>query len=338
MDGNPFNLEAVQRTVLDAVWGSDGDGDGVNDVGSGVNWVDEYIKLSDDGLSFVTFSATTSGVNDWAQAVEDSRAVIFHFHESLGATSIARPADQVVATGDFNGDGTSDIAQRNTASGDMVNWQMADSAVDEAIDLGRAGLDWAVLGAGDFNGDGTEDILFRNETSGWLLDWQMSDGGTAASVAIGGAGLDWDFVGTGDFNGDGTDDILLRHETSGWLLNWTMSGGVRTAESFVGGAGLDWNIAGTGDFNGDGTDDILLRHETSGAVLNWEMSNGALGREVNVGAAGLDWAIAGIGDYNGDAADDVLFQNVGTNIPDAVQIWEMAGGALAASVPVGLIG
>jgi Ca2+-binding RTX toxin-like protein len=91
MDGDPSDLEAVQRTVLDAVWGSDEDGDGVNDVGSGVNWTDEYIKLSPDGLSFETVAATTAGVNDWAQAVEDARAVIFMIHESIGASEVAPP-------------------------------------------------------------------------------------------------------------------------------------------------------------------------------------------------------------------------------------------------------
>jgi hypothetical protein len=92
MDGDPSDLELVQSTVYDAVWGSDGDGDGVNDAGSGVNWVDEYIVLSADGLSFETAPATGAGINDWAQAVEDARAVIYVMHETLGAVEIPAPA------------------------------------------------------------------------------------------------------------------------------------------------------------------------------------------------------------------------------------------------------
>jgi hypothetical protein len=331
MDGNPFNLEAVQRTVFDAVWGSDNDGDGVNDVGSGVNWVDEYITLSEDGLSFETFAATGAGINDWAQAVDDSRAVINFLHESVGGAQILPPADNVAASGDFNADGTADIALRNTATGALVNWQMSDSAVAQEIALGTAGLDWTVSGSGDFNGDGTADILFRNENSGWVLNWQMSNGATATSIDVGGAGLDWNLFGVGDFNGDGTDDILLRHETSGWLLDWTMENGAMSAESFVGGAGLDWDLVGIGDFNGDGTDDILLRHETSGWLLNWTMENGAMSAESFVGGAGLDWEVAGTGDVNGDGTDDILLRHDS----GAVLNWEMSNGALSREVSVG---
>ncbi|WP_372621214.1 hypothetical protein [Falsiroseomonas sp.] len=98
LDGDPSTLELVQSTVFDAVWGSDDDGDGVNDAGSGVNWNDEYIQLSTDGQSFETFAATAAGINDWAQAVEDARAVIYIMHESLGAVEIPAPtaADALV--------------------------------------------------------------------------------------------------------------------------------------------------------------------------------------------------------------------------------------------------
>lgn len=99
LDGDPTTLELVQRTVFDAVWGSDGDdADSVNDVGSGVNWVDEYIRLSADGQGFETFAATGAGVNDWAQAVEDARAVIYVMHENLGAVEIPAPvpADSIL--------------------------------------------------------------------------------------------------------------------------------------------------------------------------------------------------------------------------------------------------
>lgn len=91
VDHNPNTLEAVQRTVLDLVWGKDNNGDGINDVGSGVNWVDQYSKLSADGLSLETVSGTGAGINDWAQAVEDARAVILALHDNVGATEVSVP-------------------------------------------------------------------------------------------------------------------------------------------------------------------------------------------------------------------------------------------------------
>ncbi len=333
MDGNPFTLEAVQRTVLDAVWGSDGDGDGVNDVGSGVNWIDEYIALSDDGLDYETVAATKSGVNDWAQAVDDARAVILHIHDSVGATEIPPPADKVVASGDFNGDGTADIALRDMLTGAMVDWQMAGTAATQEIAIGNAGLDWTVSGAGDFNGDGTQDILFRNGNSGWVQNWQMQGGTASDSIAVAGAGLDWDLLGVGDFNGDGTDDILLRHQTSGWLLNWTMKDGTLADETFVAGAGMDWKFIGTGDFNGDGTDDVLLRHESSGWLMNWTITDGMRSAESFIGGAGLDWEVSGIGDFNGDGTDDILLRH-GSG---AVLNWEMSEAALSREVALAAV-
>ena len=93
---------------------SDADGDGANDVGSGVNWTDEHISLAADRGRVETASATASGVDDWVQAVEGSRAVILFFHESVGATQFAAPADIIVVTADFNGGGMKPAAGSRT--------------------------------------------------------------------------------------------------------------------------------------------------------------------------------------------------------------------------------
>jgi len=63
-------------------------------------------------------------------------------------------------TGDFNGDGVSDILWRND-NGDTVIWQMSGDHLKTAIDLGVVTNDWHILASGDYNGDGTSDILWR---------------------------------------------------------------------------------------------------------------------------------------------------------------------------------
>ena len=80
LDADP-ELELVPPTsVYDAVFG-------------GVEWEDEY--LQPDGT---VGPATSSGVNDFAQAVDDARAVINFMHESLGAIEVSPPTEMLVMT------------------------------------------------------------------------------------------------------------------------------------------------------------------------------------------------------------------------------------------------
>lgn len=76
-DGDPSNLELVQANAMDAIFNNE-------------DWNDSYIQVSADGLQFESIAATTSGTNDFAQAVEDARAVINFMHET-GAIEIDEP-------------------------------------------------------------------------------------------------------------------------------------------------------------------------------------------------------------------------------------------------------
>ena len=177
MDGDPSDLEAVQRTVLDAVWGSDADGDGVNDVGSGAAWKDEYVKLSADGLSLETFAATAAGVNDWTQAVEDSRAVIYFTHESVGSSAVAAPA-------------STDDSITGYSSGDyLVAWggdDLVRGLQGNDILEGGDGNDTLVGGIGDdvLKGEAGSDVLRGGDGNDTLV------GGAGRDVLQGDAGAD----------------------------------------------------------------------------------------------------------------------------------------------------
>jgi RTX calcium-binding nonapeptide repeat (4 copies) len=77
-DGDSTTLEQVRAPVLEAVFG-------------GAAWRDEYWVVGTDPMTFTLADASTSGVNDFAQAVEDSRAVIQFMH-ATGAVTIPAPA------------------------------------------------------------------------------------------------------------------------------------------------------------------------------------------------------------------------------------------------------
>jgi hypothetical protein len=210
----------------------------------------------------------------------------------------------VAATGDFDGDGKSDILWRHQALGKNSLWLMD----ARTLRPGSGPLpvvpdtDWAVAGAGDFNGDGRSDVLWRHGITGrnslWLMDGTsvLPETGPLPEVR----NLDWMIVGTGDFNGDGRSDILWRHQTLGKNSMWLMDG-----RSLLGGAGPiqqvlkpAWKVVGTADFDGDGKCDILWRHAVNGNNSVWLM-NGPEPRQGTAptqAVADTDWIVVGTAD------------------------------------------
>jgi hypothetical protein len=83
----------------------------------------------------------------------------------------------VVGTGDFNGDGRSDVLWRND-SGHVTYWlgQADGSFAGNGPDL-NLGTSWHIVGTGDYNGDGRDDILLQN-TSGQITDWLAQPNGS----------------------------------------------------------------------------------------------------------------------------------------------------------------
>jgi parallel beta-helix repeat protein len=240
---------------------------------------------------------------------------------------------QIAGTGDFNGDGKSDILWRNPSSGQVVIWEMDGTTLLPGTALLAPLVDasWQIAGTGDFNGDGKSDILWRNPSSGQVAIWEM-DGttllpGTALLAPL--VDASWQIAGTGDFNADGKSDILWRNPSSGQVAIWEMDGTTLLPGTALLAPLVDasWQIAGTGDFNGDGKSDILWRNPSSGQVVIWEMDGTTLlpGTALLAPLVDASWQIAGTGDFNGDGKSDILWRNPSSG---QVAIWEMDGTTL----------
>ena len=83
---------------------------------------------------------------------------------SVGAAGSFNPGPswQVKGSGDFNGDGKSDILWQNS-NGTAAIWLMDGT---NAMSVGAAGPfnpgpSWQIKGSGDFDGDGKSDILWQ---------------------------------------------------------------------------------------------------------------------------------------------------------------------------------
>jgi hypothetical protein len=91
----------------------------------------------------------------------------------------------IAGSGDFNGDGRSDILWRHD-SGVITNWLSTSTGgiTDNAANLWiNPGTQWHIAGIGDYNGDARDDILWRHD-SGVVTNWlSTSSGGITDNAA-----------------------------------------------------------------------------------------------------------------------------------------------------------
>jgi len=178
------------------------------------------------------------------------------------------PAAIDLESGDFDGDGTDDIAIFRSSSG---LW-------------GVRGVTRVYFGGGDdipipgdYDGDWISDIgIFRDDTGLWAIRG-------VTRVYFGGLGDD---PSPNDYDGDGIADIAIFRETTGL---WALLGISRVYF----GAGDDRPIPG--DYSGSGTSSMAIFRPASGL---WAIRGYT---RIYYGAAG-DWSLPG--DYDGDGTDD----------------------------------
>src|SRR5262245_9170009 len=233
-----------------------------------------------------------------------------------------------VGSGDFNGDGLSDLLINvdNPATGTrafLVD-QMNPGGIQSQSQIAVRGADWIVDATDDFNHNGTDDILVHRDVGGQrtLEVMVMNNNVVTANTTIGVNGVTWDVDGTGDFNHDGTPDIL-QHQInlnagSMTLRDLVMSPNAVQVQSAptLGTIGSTWQVDGTGDFNGDGTADILIHQDSSSTgartfhVLT--IQNNAVVSGTTIAVTGTNISVGGIGDFNHDGTSDFLVHQDGS--------------------------
>ena len=270
-----------------------------------------------DGRSDLLLRHANGTMTDWLGQSNGS----FVSNQAVASYGLST-AWHVEGTGDFNGDGLSDLLLRHD-SGAVTNWLgQANGSFfsNHAVANYSLPTGWHIAGTGDFNGDSREDVLLRHD-NGTVTDWLGQANGSFVSnhtIANYSLPAGWGVAGTGDFNGDGLEDVLLRH-TSGTITEWLgQANGGFFSNHAISTYDLDpiWDVAGIGDFNGDGRDDVLLMH-SNGSVTNWlGQANGSFFSNHAAASYALPsgWGVETVGDFNGDSRDDVLLRHTNGTI------------------------
>ncbi len=180
----------------------------------------------------------------------------------------------VVATGDFNGDGDSDLVYQRPSDG-LTEIQLlnGNTSIGGGAVGASFGADFKIVGVGDFNGDGHPDLVYQRASDG-LTEIQLLNGITpigGGAIVNSPFGADFKVVGVGDFNGDGTSDLVYQRASDGlvevqFLNGITPLGGGALTNNGFNQFGAGFQVIGVGDFNGDGSPDLLYRNISTGTT------------------------------------------------------------------------
>lgn len=367
---SPEGWKVVTNPVLpDKVWLSNGSG-GFQGVSPGYDIPQGYLAsfgdFNGDGLTdFYAYkvdgdlkAACSFGNNDLIYLSDGDGTFT---KQDIGL--LAPCHYRVVASGDFNGDGLSDL---------FLAWTYANSTL--MYDQGRpvvllgnsngtlqkvsaAGIDItlinnrAIPATGDFNGDGLTDLYvyrsdkkLRKNNGGlplsdhyWIAKWTPSgSSGTLTFqdvvIPVGDSVTDqYGIAGSGDYNGDGlTDFYVIKMDEEGrgsgnlqdstWLSKGDLT--FKVVDGFSSGQQIidERRIVGIGDFNGDGlTDHYVMPTQDShpaGAQTSdtdyilTSNGDGSFTR-VNLTGAGIttdhaNFEVKGTGDFDGDGLADLF--------------------------------
>jgi hypothetical protein len=182
---------------------------------------------------------------------------------------------QSVAVGDFNGDGTLDLAVANYGSYPEYDGTVSvllgngDGSFQDARNF-AVGTRPQSVAVGDFNGDGTLDLAVADtgyNGNGQGVNVLLGNGdGSFQDARYFAAGNEPDSVAVGDFNGDGTLDLAVANYYSNTVsvLLGNGDGSFQAAVNYAAGS-LQSSVA-VGDFNGDGALDLAVANYRSNDV------------------------------------------------------------------------
>jgi hypothetical protein len=343
--GPSFRLTDVLGRSLLGVAGVHQQSDGFSQAVEGsVSFRRAWIKRSvfvpgdvnGDGLADITLTGGT-GWSTIVTAFSNGNGTFSVYNMPVGDfPGWAASANPV--SGDFTGDGRSDIALTGPAG-----WTTVPVATSYGSGLygvvnaylndfpGYAATPGARALPGDFNGDGYDDIALTGPSSWGSIPIALSNGTGSFTLVNRCCVANFPFWAgqpgvkpvAGDFDGDGRQDVALTGSPNWSTIPVAFSNGdglftvtSSAVTSFPGLAAAANAVPVTGDFDGDGRDDIALTGAGWGSIpIALSRGNGTFvfvndAVDSFGGWASLPGAKAIVGDFNGDRRDDIALTGV----------------------------
>ena len=91
--------------------------------------------------------------------------------------------------------GETDLMMRNTNTGGLEVYDIANNQITGAAFLGTIGLDWRFAGIAPAHAPGTSDLVLRNVNSGAFEAYDIANNQITGAAALGSVGLDWQLGG-----------------------------------------------------------------------------------------------------------------------------------------------
>jgi hypothetical protein len=193
---------------------------------------------------------------------------------------LSTPLWNVVASGDFNQDGSLDLVTQgpagqidliylsygavNVADAEARPPYLSSFAISATAMADNSGY-WPVHGAGIFGtvaGISGPALVSQDPSSGMIdLLWFRSNGSLAASDLL--VGNYWQVRGAGDFNADGHTEIVTQ-SNGGQIDLLTFTGSRLTASELL--SGSYWPVMAIDDMNHDGRADITVQNPSTGEI------------------------------------------------------------------------
>jgi FG-GAP-like repeat len=126
-------------------------------------------------------------------------------------------------SGDYNGDGTTDLLWRDQGAGTNIIWNLSGGQFASQTVLPAATSSWWLYGTGDFNADGTSDLLWHNTATTANQIWQINNSQLIATSNLPATTNDW-VARVGTYDSDATSEIFWhRQSATGENIVWNIS-------------------------------------------------------------------------------------------------------------------